>query len=461
MNQMTEAQQLTANRPIYTLVVAWILLFPLLVFAAGYGFSFERGEFNTTIGATLAAQGLSETGLATNPLLRTQTLAVYLICTFLMAPFVRVILANFRRDLLISSLTLLAFCSCAWSQNAFKTFGYAVILTAGIAFAFYLLERFPPNDLMKLILMVGIAAALGSLFLVMFYPQYGLQSRERPSGAWEGIFAQKNNCGEIMLYLLLPAFFVRLKSRSTKVLRIIYIATVLLIIAMCQSRGVWVSCGSCLLFVAMLRLLKRMPRKDVAATAFVLSGLAAIAAMVVYNYFNLLMLAIGKDPTMTGRTLIWSGLMPSLLKRPMLGYGFMAFWQGLRGESAYLGLLMNWPGMSYAENGVIELWLELGAVGVCLYALVFCRAVKDAVFCFSRTPSPAAMSYIALLFALAVSNIEGGVLLSPTDLKFLLPMIAFLGLRREAKRVRSERSRDITEGLLARTLPISLASNAL
>lgn len=242
-----------------------------------------------------------------------------------------------------------------------------------------------------------------------------------------------------MTYLLLPAFFVQVKSRSAQFFRVAYIVVVLLIIVMSQSAGAWVVCGSCLIFVAILHLLVRMPRKDAAAIALVLVGGAVITGIVVYNYFDPLMFAIGKDPTMTGRTKIWSLLMASLMKRPLLGYGFMAFWQqGLHGESAHVGLLMNWPGMGYAENGVIELWLELGAIGVALYLLLFFRAVKDAVHCFTRGPSPAVMSFIALLFAIAMSNIEGGVLLSPTDLKFLLPMVAFVGLRREAQRVRSE-----------------------
>jgi O-antigen ligase len=143
---------------------------------------------------------------------------------------------------------------------------------------------------------------------------------------------------------------------------------------------------------------------------------------------------------------IWAGLLPSIMKRPLLGYGFMGFWQGLRGESAYVGLLMNWPGMGYAENGVIELWLELGALGVVLYLLVLSRAVKNAVYCFTRKPSPAVMWYSSVLFVLVMSNIEGGSLLSPTDLKFLLPMVAFIGLRREAKHLRSQRVCDISAG---------------
>jgi len=357
-----------------------------------------------------------------------------------MVPFVRFIGASFQNDMLISGLTFLAIVSCTWSQNWVKTLGYAVLLIAGMAFAFYLLERFPASELMKLFLMVGAVAAIGSLFLVVFFPEFGIQHREMiPPGAWEGIFPHKNNCGQMMTLLLLPAFFVQLNSRSAQVLRIAYIALALLIIFMSQSAGARVLCGVCLIFVAILHLFVRMPGKDVSAIALILVGGAAITGIVVYDNFDLLMYAIGKDPTMTGRTKIWSLLMASLMKRPLLGYGFKGFWQpGLRGESAHIGLLMDWPGMGYAENGVVDLGLELGFVGVGLYLLVFSRAVKDAIYCFTKEPSPGVMWYIAILFALAASNIESGALLEPTDLNFLLPMIAFLGLRREAQRVRLE-----------------------
>src|ERR1039458_8351693 len=447
MGQMTETLRPANQEPIYTLVLTWVLLGPLLVFASGYGFSFERGVMNTSTGAKLAAQGISGMGLGNNVVLRIQTLLVYLICALLTAPFVRVIAADFRRDMLIASLPLLAVLSCIWSQNASKTAGYAILLILAMAFAYYLVERFPANELMKLFVIVGAVAATGSLILIVFFPQYGLQERGGiASGAWEGIFGHKNNCGAMMTYLLLPAFFVQLESRSARIFRIAYVAVVLLIIAMSRSAGSWVVCGSCLVFIAVLHLLARMRRKDVAAIAFVLTGVAVIAGIVVYNYFTVLMFAIGKDPTMSGRTIIWSGLMPSLLKRPLLGYGFMAFWQGLHGESANVGLLMNWPGMGYAENGVIELWLELGLIGVAIYLLVFFRGVKDAVYCFTRKPSPAAMWYISLLFALALTNIEGGVLVSPPDLMFILPLVAFIGLRREAQRMRSQRLCEISAG---------------
>jgi O-antigen ligase len=342
--------------------------------------------------------------------------------------------------MLICTLPLLAAVSCLWSQNALRTLEYAVLLLTGLALSFYLVERFSANDIVKLFVMVGAVAAACTLIVVACFPQYGLQNRAMiASGAWQGMFSQKNTCGEAMTFLLLAGFFVQVKSRSARLFRIAYIAVVLLIVVMSQSAGAWVICAASIVFVITMQLFARMPRKDVAVITLLSVGIAVIGGVIAFKYFDALMLAIGKDPTMTKRTIIWTALLPSIMKRPLLGYGFMAFWQGLRGESANVGLIMNWSGISYAENGVIELCLELGAIGVVLYLLVFLRAVKDAVYCFTRKPSSAVMWYISLLFALAVSNIAGGVLLSPIDLKFLLPMIAFVGLRREAQCIRGLR----------------------
>jgi O-antigen ligase len=163
----------------------------------------------------------------------------------------------------------------------------------------------------------------------------------------------------------------------------------------------------------------------VAAIAAILSNPGPVLAL------------IGKDPTLTGRTGIWSSLLVSIWKRPLVGYGYFAFWKGLYGESANVVLQAHWPGMSYAENGVLELWLELGAVAVVLYAMIFFTAVKDALYCLRRDPSKSIMWYASLLFYVGFTNLWAGNLLAASNLECVIPFIAYVGLRKEARRIRS------------------------
>jgi exopolysaccharide production protein ExoQ len=417
-------------------------MIPLLVFASQWGFSFEHGSQNTEVGSV--TQGVvTDVSAEDSIAMKVQSAVVYLSCAFLMVRFIGAIAAGFYSDPLIISLPVLAFLSIAWSQFPMTSLVHAVMLGANMAFAFYLLERFSPNDLLRILLMVGALAAIGSMFLIICLPQYGVQNRSAlVTGAWQGIFGQKNICGLVMTDLLLPAFFVEVETRRARVFRISYIALVLAIIAMSHSVGAWVVCAACIAFVLAMRLLVRMPQNEILAIVFIWAGFALIAGILVYRNFDLLMYALGKDPTLTGRTRMWSSLLSSVMKNPMLGYGYAAFWGGLQGESANITLVEH-GGIGYAENGVLELCLELGVLGVVLYLLVFFRAIKNAAFCFMRKPSPAVMWYISSLFFIAVSNIEGGKLLSTSDLGFILSIVAFVGLRREAQRARFRTNHDL------------------
>jgi len=119
----------------------------------------------------------------------------------------------------------------------------------------------------------------------------------------------------------------------------------------------------------------------------------------------------------------------------MLGYGLSAFWQGLHGESADVAIAVRWTGVTYAESGLFELLLQLGLAGLLLYLTLFIRAIRDALICVTHGPSRIVGWYCAILFYTAISNIEGGKLVCVGNLVYILPVVAFVGLRKEAIRL--------------------------
>ena len=430
-----------ASRPnLVKLVNTWVLCGILLVLGSMYGFSFEHSAGNTMAGSK--TQGLTAGSSEESEVIRIQNAGMYLLCAILMFPLIKHIGVEFRRDILISALLLWMLCSCIWSNDASASITNGVRMVVDVALAVYLLKRYAVNDLLKILILLGSVAAASSLVLVLAFPQYGLQSRDLlyAFGAWQGIFGQKNLCGSVMTLLLLPAFFVQLDGRRGRAFRISYIAVLLVIIAMTRSAGSWVLCSCCLVFIGTLRLLLRLNRKDAWTFGMVLLGVIVVAVLAIASDPDLFLRIIGKDPGMDGRSVIWSSLLLSAEKHPFVGYGFRAFWQGLRGESANVILRLGWTGMGYAENGVLELWLELGAVGVLLYALVFIRAAKDAVYCLRRNPLPSTMWYSSILFYLVIGNIWDGNLLLPSFLQCILPFVAYAGLRRDVGRLREFQS---------------------
>lgn len=425
-----------SKRPFLSLLHTWMLCAILLVLASTYGFSFERGSKNTTVGS--AEQGIGATDSGESTVVKIQSYVIYLLSLSVMLPLVRTVGDEFRRNLLISGLLVWALVSCTWSNDAKASVISGVRMTLDVALAFYVFRRYTINDLLKLFILVGSVAAAGSIVLILALPQYGLQGREATYalGTWQGIFGHKNICGRMMTLLLLPAFFVRLDSRSAEIFRISYVVVLLAIIGMTRSVGSWLLCGACLTFIAAIHFLVKLKRIDALSLGIVMLGVMAAVLIAVVNNASAILALFGKDPSMTGRTALWASVMMSILKHPFAGYGYFAFWQGLAGESANPTLQLNWLGLSYAENGVLELWLELGAVAVFLYALIYFKAVKNAIYCFRRYPSKGSMWYISILFYVAFTNLWAGNLLTPSNLECVLPFIAYVGLRTETHRLR-------------------------
>ena len=417
-------------------VQTWVLCAVLLVFASVYGFSFERGSLNTEVGS--ATFGIAAPDAQQGALMAAQNGLVYLLAVLCIFPLARQVWERFQSSILITLLIAWAFCSALWSSNPSTTIVNSTRLGICIALTMYLVERYSPNDLQKLVLLAGMVAAAASLVLIFLFPQYGLQSRGAYAlGAWEGIWGHKNLCGLEMLLLLLPAFFVKLPGKLLNGLRLLYIFAALVIIAMTKSAGGWVVTALCLTFIGACKLLARMKSRDRMAAILIFAAIGFTTLAVVVTQFDQVMSLLGKDPTMTGRTIIWAVLFRSIAKHPLTGYGLMAFWN-MNEESTRVATELNISGYSSAESGILELWLELGLVGVLLYFAIFATAVKNAIRCLKRGATPAVLWYLSILFFVFATNIEGGHLVGPSDLVSVLPFVAFIGLRHEARRTSDE-----------------------
>ena len=78
-------------------------------------------------------------------------------------------------------------------------------------------------------------------------------------------------------------------------------------------------------------------------------------------------------PTVRGRFKLWSVTLDACRKRPLLGYGYSAFWPRNRVKAAKAGNL-GWLA-PHSHNGYLELWLDMGAVGVVLVGASLATAV--------------------------------------------------------------------------------------
>ncbi len=127
--------------------------------------------------------------------------------------------------------------------------------------------------------------------------------------------------------------------------------------------------------------------------------------------------ALGRDATLTGRTEIWS-LVLGMAKNPIIGTGFESFWLGER-----LQKLWNhyWFPLNEAHNGYIELYLNLGWIGVTLLAVLFITGYRNALTVFRRDRGAGGLRLAYIVVAAVYSLTEAGFrMLSPAWIFFLL-----------------------------------------
>jgi O-antigen ligase len=84
---------------------------------------------------------------------------------------------------------------------------------------------------------------------------------------------------------------------------------------------------------------------------------------------------MGRDPSLTGRTEIWKEVL-ALNTNPILGTGFESFWLGDRLEKIWANY---WWHPNEAHNGYLEVYLNLGLVGVVLLAGVIVTGYRNVI----------------------------------------------------------------------------------
>jgi O-antigen ligase len=131
---------------------------------------------------------------------------------------------------------------------------------------------------------------------------------------------------------------------------------------------------------------------------------------------------LGRNSTLTGRTDIWAAVIP-MAPNPLLGAGFESFWLNPR-VTQRLGELMPGLPLNEAHNGFIEVYLELGWVGVVLITWIMLDGYRRSVKAFRREPLLGGLLVAYILCAMIYSITEAGFrMMHPMWIFFLLAAI--------------------------------------
>jgi exopolysaccharide production protein ExoQ len=334
-------------------------------------------------------------------------------------------------------LLALAPLSTVWSIAPADTLrrSAALLMTAG--FGIYLAARFDSRTQLRLLAWALIAALVLSLATAAIWPEIGVMTQVH-EGAVRGLFPHRNTLALYAALAVLLALVLYAVSGHGRPLFLAGAGPAIAGVLLSRSATAPAVLVLVLLTVPLLAFV-RAHRLHPTVVLLWASVLALVASAGI-AWFEDVVLMLQRDPTLTGRTLLWSEAWEHIIARPLLGYGYGAFWGPAGGPADELRLAVGWLTPS-VHSGYLDLWLSLGALG---FGLFLVAALTTAVRLVIRVPSvsaPEAYGPTLVLVFILIYNFSESQLLDQNSLLTVALVTALLsncGRRRTREGIRDE-----------------------
>lgn len=351
---------------------------------------------------------------------------------------------------------LLMLISVLWSVNPFVTIKESMEMIGTMIIGAYIVARFPLRRFLNILSVVFGAIATLSLLLIFASPGRGRM--DWGSGAWSGLFQEKNLLGAAMAFAIFSIGFSLPSARGKRRLRML--ATLILcILLLVGSNSVTAATDlAIVLLLAGAVLLCRSERYG--ATARIVVAAAAAVALVLYTMYgfdpNALFAMFGRSSTLTGRTDFWPFLYQAIGDRPLLGYGYDAFFTAPISVDYLSYYVVGSGGWTpyHAHNSFLQILLNAGYVGLALCIVQLLVGFRRSIMFISRKDGQGgaeALWPFAVLLYLVVGSYTESYLGGFNSMESVLFVAAYLYPVRSALiGSRNESAADPTSSLEAR-----------
>jgi len=155
-----------------------------------------------------------------------------------------------------------------------------------------------------------------------------------------------------------------------------------------------------------------------AAVHILTAGIVSLCLLGLFVDSNVgIVQAMGRDPTLTGRTQLWEELL-RMTADPWFGTGFESFWLGERATWLWQN---HWWHPNQAHNGYLEVFLSLGWLGIALLSFTLVWGYRNAVGAVHLDPETGSLKLayfvVAVIYNLTEAAFKG---IHPVWIVFLL-----------------------------------------
>lgn len=390
---MTKKTSHSLQKTIFSLLEIILVIFALFVLT---GIVLDRDSLTN----------ISEDFGSASPLAKVINYSAYSIGILLaFSQYKRVLKFAFKDIYLWIFLAITVF-SSLWSENYLLTLGRSISLFAVTMLGTYLATRYSLSRLFQLLCMALAFIAVFSLIFTVISPSEAIiNDIGRGAMRWQGILAHPTSFGRTMalstvLWLLYALSRQRYRFVSVGVF---VLSAILTLFSRAVGSYLAVFAASSLIFVL---LTIRGRYRNIALIAWLVI-IPSVTILLISNY-SILLGSVNRDVTLTGRIPLWIGVSEMIAQKPWLGYGYGAFWTG-NGPSAIVWLIAGWRA-PHAHNGLLDVWLQVGLLGLVPFSLSLFRNISKAVAELKRGNKLESLLPVTLLTCLLTTNlVESGL----------------------------------------------------
>ncbi len=314
------------------------------------------------------------------------------------------------RALVWLSLAALLIFTATWSVSPGATIRagveYAVVIITAIGAA----ETLDADDFMDLLAHICFFTAVVSIVLMIVWPAAVYNGAHD----FRGVFAQKNLLGEAMAMGALACLHGIWAKRPGRAFRFVMLLTTALTAALSASTT---SMLTIVLFVGLGTALHKLGMK---ALLF-----AIPLALAVMSGPDLMLEMLGKSPTLTGRTDIWTRVIPHIWQSPLFGWGYAAFWTTDNPAAIEISDALGWW-VPQAHNGLLEILLSAGLFGAIVYLYLLARLFRLSVICARKIRPALGITCFVNCAGIVVTGVSENVLIYPNAMTVIFLVTAFV-----------------------------------
>ncbi len=227
------------------------------------------------------------------------------------------------------------------------------------------------------------------------------------AGEWRGSFSHKNTLGTMSAIQIVTGICLLLAGWRALFTTASTLVAVYLLLQSSSSSSALVLLATLLALPLILtyRWGPRLAGGLIGAALVTASAVAALVALTGLDIAGLVLERVGKDATLTGRTVLWQFGIDAFLDRPLLGHGFRGYWESTASTTHELRQTIG-QNLWFFHNSLIEQAVAFGVIGPVLFCAGMAIAFRRSLRAHVATRSSASLWAMLVVLNIAFYSIS-------------------------------------------------------